>query len=211
MMDLQPRCRIINPLQAPTEDSYQRQVCAHIPFYFPELTCFTLTIGPNDSGASDTGIAGPPNVVNQPSAQPVHINVDPETSNVAVQDQGPNAMGHNSTPNDVRMAGMGDVVLDHSHILPHTVAQTDNGLHAPYGNGDTLEGRVRFEASKIPLDVAVFNSIRISESPFNVPLVTSAQLGVVAATDKIKKFLQVVLVVGGTALTPGIIQALESR
>jgi actin-related protein 8 len=53
---------------------------------------------------------------------------------------------------------------------------------------------IRFEASKLPLDVAIFNSIRAG-----------------GGMDKIKKFLQVVLVVGGGALTPGMVHALESR
>ncbi|KAG8907330.1 actin-like protein arp8 [Tulasnella sp. 403] len=52
---------------------------------------------------------------------------------------------------------------------------------------------VKFEAGKLPLDVAIFNSVRA------------------AGNDKIKKFLQTVLVVGGTALVPGAVHALESR
>ena len=50
------------------------------------------------------------------------------------------------------------------------------------------------EASKLPLDVAIFNSARAA-----------------GGDDKIRKYLQAVLVVGGTALTPGIGHALESR
>ena len=50
------------------------------------------------------------------------------------------------------------------------------------------------EASKLPLDVAIFNSTRAA-----------------GGDDKIRKYLQAVLVVGGTALTPGIAHALESR
>lgn len=50
------------------------------------------------------------------------------------------------------------------------------------------------EASKLPLDVAIFNSARAA-----------------GGDDKIRKYLQAVLVVGGTALTPGIAHALESR
>jgi actin-related protein len=42
------------------------------------------------------------------------------------------------------------------------------------------------EASKLPLDVAIFNSTRAA-----------------GGDDKIRKYLQAVLVVGGTALTPG--------
>jgi len=50
------------------------------------------------------------------------------------------------------------------------------------------------EASKLPLDVAIFNSARAA-----------------GGDDKIRKYLQAVLVVGGTALTPGVAHALESR
>ena len=50
------------------------------------------------------------------------------------------------------------------------------------------------EASKLPLDVAVFNSARAA-----------------GGDDKIRKYLQAVLVVGGTALTDGMGHALSSR
>jgi len=50
------------------------------------------------------------------------------------------------------------------------------------------------EASKLPLDVAIFNSARAA-----------------GGDDKIRKYLQAVLVVGGTALTQGMAHALESR
>lgn len=52
---------------------------------------------------------------------------------------------------------------------------------------------VKFEAAKLPLDVAIFNSVRA------------------AGNEKIKKFLQTVVVVGGTSLIPGAVHALESR
>lgn len=53
---------------------------------------------------------------------------------------------------------------------------------------------VCFEASKLPLDIAIFNSTRAT-----------------GGEEKIRKYLQAVLVVGGTALTQGIVHALESR
>jgi len=53
---------------------------------------------------------------------------------------------------------------------------------------------IAFEASKLPLDVAIFNSARAA-----------------GGDDKIRKYLQAVLVVGGTALIPGMAHALESR
>ncbi|KAF8268785.1 actin-related protein [Lactarius quietus] len=49
-------------------------------------------------------------------------------------------------------------------------------------------------ASKLPMDVAIFNSARAA-----------------GGDEKIRKYLQAVLVVGGTALVPGISHALESR
>jgi actin-related protein 8 len=51
-----------------------------------------------------------------------------------------------------------------------------------------------FEASKLPLDVAIFNSARAA-----------------GGNDKIRKYLQAVLVIGGTARIPGMTHALESR
>jgi actin-related protein 8 len=53
---------------------------------------------------------------------------------------------------------------------------------------------VPFEASKLPLDVAIFNSARAA-----------------GGDEKIRKYLQAVLVIGGTALIPGTAHALESR
>ncbi|KAI1796772.1 actin-like ATPase domain-containing protein [Ganoderma leucocontextum] len=53
---------------------------------------------------------------------------------------------------------------------------------------------VAFEASKLPLDVAIFNSARAA-----------------GGDEKIRKYLQAVLVIGGSALVPGMAHALESR
>lgn len=53
---------------------------------------------------------------------------------------------------------------------------------------------VCFEASKLPLDVAIFNSARAS-----------------GGDEKIRKYLQAVLVIGGSAMIPGMAHALESR
>lgn len=53
---------------------------------------------------------------------------------------------------------------------------------------------VCFEASKLPLDVAIFNSARAC-----------------GGDDRIRKYLQAVLVVGGSAHIPGMAHALESR
>jgi actin-related protein 8 len=53
---------------------------------------------------------------------------------------------------------------------------------------------VNFEASKLPLDVAIFNSARAA-----------------GGDDRIRKYLQAILVIGGTAHIPGMGYALESR
>ncbi|KAG6866577.1 hypothetical protein C0991_002062 [Blastosporella zonata] len=53
---------------------------------------------------------------------------------------------------------------------------------------------ITLEASKLPLDVAIFNSARSA-----------------GGDDKIRKYLQAVLVIGGAAHTPGMRHALESR
>ncbi|KAJ8079508.1 actin-like protein arp8 [Marasmius tenuissimus] len=53
---------------------------------------------------------------------------------------------------------------------------------------------VAFEASKVPLDVAIFNSTRAA-----------------GGDEKIRKYLQAVLVVGGTANISGMAHALDSR
>ena len=62
----------------------------------------------------------------------------------------------------------------------------------PYPGGYAID--VCFEASKLPLDVAIFNSARAA-----------------GGDEKIRKYLQAVLVIGGSALIPGMAHALESR
>lgn len=68
-----------------------------------------------------------------------------------------------------------------------------SGLSHPTG-GPVSGIDVYFEASKLPLDVAIFNSTRAA-----------------GGDEKIRKYLQAVLVIGGTALMPGMAHALESR
>lgn len=53
---------------------------------------------------------------------------------------------------------------------------------------------VCLEASKLPLDIAIFNSARAS-----------------GGDEKIRKYLQAVLIIGGGAHIPGMAHALESR
>ena len=60
-----------------------------------------------------------------------------------------------------------------------------------YAGGYNID--VPFEASMLPLDVAIFNSVRA------------------AGEDRIRKYLQMVLLVGGSTQISGIAPALESR
>lgn len=77
----------------------------------------------------------------------------------------------------------------------HTVPQAQLRPVPPtssYPGGLPID--VCFEAGKLPLDVAIFNSARAC-----------------GGDDKIRKFLQAVLVIGGGAHIPGMAHALESR
>ncbi|KAJ7574463.1 hypothetical protein C8J56DRAFT_979709 [Mycena floridula] len=99
----------------------------------------------------------------------------------------------------------GDVVMDIVDVEEESKPSTSQ-LQSPsknMENGSTLADSafnrgysidVCFEASKLPLDVAIFNSVRST-----------------GGDDKIKKYLQNVLVIGGSALIPGMAHALESR
>ena len=63
-----------------------------------------------------------------------------------------------------------------------------------YAGGYPID--VAFEASKLPLDVAIFNSVRGAGG---------------GSDERIRKYLSAVLVIGGTSLIPGMAHALESR
>lgn len=95
--------------------------------------------------------------------------------------------------------------------LPQTAQQADPKLPADQEQGQPqlntvptvnknaqylgdLPIDVLFEASKLPLDVAIYNSARAA-----------------GGQDKIRKYLQAVLVIGGSAAIPGMAHALESR
>jgi actin-related protein 8 len=73
-----------------------------------------------------------------------------------------------------------------------TPAKVASSTPPVYPGGFAID--VCFEASKLPLDVAIFNSARAA-----------------GGDDKIRKYLQAVLVIGGTAHVPGMGHALESR
>ncbi|KAG8937327.1 actin-like protein arp8 [Tulasnella sp. 418] len=80
------------------------------------------------------------------------------------------------------------MVISTQHLLPPPQVLPDGTTVPPPITID-----MKFEAAKLPLDVAIFNSVRA------------------AGVDKIKRFLQSVVIIGGTALIPGMIHALESR
>jgi len=70
---------------------------------------------------------------------------------------------------------------------------------------------IRYEASKIPLDLAILHSIRASSNPPSGGQVQQSAAAAALAVERTKRLFQFVLVVGGTALTPGMLHALESR
>ncbi|KAG8914446.1 actin-like protein arp8 [Tulasnella sp. 408] len=91
------------------------------------------------------------------------------------------------------LGNIDDGDLGSENPTPAMIISTQHLLQ-PMGEGRTRPNiDVKFEAGKLPLDVAIFNSVRA------------------AGNEKIKKFLQTVVVVGGTSLIPGAVHALESR
>ena len=78
--------------------------------------------------------------------------------------------------------------------VPETAAPSPGTGEAAGTGPGGVHLDIAFEASKLPMDVAIFNSARAA-----------------GGDEKIRKYLQAVLVVGGTALVPGISHALESR
>lgn len=120
-----------------------------------------------------------------------------------IKNEEPVPHGHNGTAGEGTVdAPMEIVDTEDGDSKPVTVATTPAVEQAPqlpqpsqpqvYPGGFTID--VAFEASKLPLDVAIFNSARAA-----------------GGDDKIRKYLQAVLVIGGTALVPGMAHALESR
>lgn len=83
---------------------------------------------------------------------------------------------------------------DATSKTPKSKAVASTSAHTPAPVPPPVEIDVRWEASKLPLDVAIFNSARAA-----------------GGVDRIKKFLQVVVIVGGTSMIPGVVHALESR
>ncbi|KIK08875.1 hypothetical protein K443DRAFT_655462 [Laccaria amethystina LaAM-08-1] len=98
-------------------------------------------------------------------------------------------------PTDAPSEAVLEVIdVDDDSKLPtlHNLQHASQLQASTYPGGYSID--VCFEASKLPLDVAIFNSARAA-----------------GGDDKIRKYLQAVLVIGGTALIPGMAHALESR
>ncbi|KAG6857474.1 hypothetical protein H0H87_003541 [Tephrocybe sp. NHM501043] len=81
-----------------------------------------------------------------------------------------------------------------SNQTPNAGANSAGPNQSPASPPNEPSIDITFEASKLPLDVAIFNSARAA-----------------GGDDKIRKYLQAVLVIGGAAHTPGMRHALESR
>jgi hypothetical protein len=107
---------------------------------------------------------------------------------LGASDQVPTIKQSSSTsPPEVPM----DVDLPQDSEIAPTVSGEESLPGSKAGPAITID--ISFEASKLPLDVAIYNSARA------------------AGEEKIKKYLQAVLVIGGSALIPGMTHALESR
>jgi len=127
-------------------------------------------------------------------ADPADVKEAPADDDVEMQDV-------EQTPKEEakQISGTEQSTNEASALPPTSVAQSPeltNPSYDPnfgYPGGYPLD--LEFEASKLPLDVAVFNSTRACNG----------------GDEKIRKYLQAVLVVGGTSLIPGMAHALESR
>jgi actin-related protein 8 len=94
-----------------------------------------------------------------------------------------------------RVSGTGDVGVSTTAAV--SAGSSSTGIIYP--GGTPID--IRSESSKQPLDHAIFHSIRAC----------AAGTSGVGANERLKKMLACILVVGGTALTPGMLHALESR
>ncbi|KZT10183.1 actin-like ATPase domain-containing protein [Laetiporus sulphureus 93-53] len=180
----------------------------------PQPTPAGPSVEPTDAGstpktAPDTPVGGAsttPVPSDSTQAQP-EVKEEASTTADTTPTPGPaSTAGTTPVPGSARTVGEGTVdmpmeiidVEDSKSTIPSTpagaplVAPTPVPVQAVYPGGYPID--VCFEASKLPLDVAIFNSARAA-----------------GGDEKIKKYLQAVLVIGGTALVPGMAHALESR
>lgn len=178
---------------------------------------YPLGIGPKLEGQTAPDVIDvDAEMADAPDEVKPEVDASPSLAKVSEDDDGDSKQGQ-------------DITMDET--LPQTRAQTDqastsdassNAIVDPTGessrpngqdsnvpppladeSGSTAHGQtfyggypidVAFEAGKLPLDVAIFNSARAA-----------------GGDDRIRKYLQAVLLIGGGALTPGMAHALESR
>ena len=95
-----------------------------------------------------------------------------------------------------------------SNILPIPAGYKSVQAPTVYPGGYTID--VPLEASKLPLDVAIFNSARGSGGG-GAPGASTTGGAIGGHEDKVRKYLQAVLIVGGASRVPGMTGALESR
>jgi actin-related protein 8 len=151
-----------------------------------------VPVNPEESKA-DTSVKENESVTSG-QADPVVAKGDPSDVDIEMQDA-------DQTPKEeVKEVSVPEQPADEpSAVLPAATIQSPELTHPSYDptfgypGGYPLD--LEFEASKLPLDVAVFNSTRACNG----------------GDEKIRKYLQAVLVVGGTSLIPGMAHALESR
>jgi actin-related protein 8 len=145
-------------------------------FYYysmlPLTTPFVITAG-NTTPAETSKTSTPPLKIDNPAEETADVPMDIDIEN------------DNKTP-----APPG--VPTAQSVPPPALNSKVPSSSAAYPGGHMID--VGFEACKLPLDVAIFNSSRAA-----------------GGDDKIRKYLQAVLVIGGTALLPGMAHALESR
>ncbi|KAF7356541.1 Actin-related protein 8 [Mycena venus] len=85
------------------------------------------------------------------------------------------------------------MIISTQHLMPAIpMIKPPSARGGQHAGGFGID--VCFEASKLPLDVAIFNSARAA-----------------GGDEKIRKYLQAVLVIGGSANIPGMAHGLESR
>ncbi|THH11839.1 hypothetical protein EW145_g366 [Phellinidium pouzarii] len=119
------------------------------------------------------------------SNQSTHSNAATPTQQIQSQDQ-------TLTPAPLTIVSNASAIAVGSALPVTTPVPPSANVQSAYIGGYPID--VPFEASKLPLDVAIFNSARAA-----------------GGDDRIRKYLQGVLIVGGGALTPGMAHALESR
>ncbi|KAJ8697331.1 actin-like protein arp8 [Pleurotus ostreatus] len=125
--------------------------------------------------------------------------VNDQAEKTEKRENGPASLADGSTDTPMEIVDVEDESKP-PLATPPASAETPNAssqpqdVHPPSTNPAVPPIDVCFEASKLPLDVAIFNSARAA-----------------GGDEKIRKYLQAVLIIGGSALIPGMNHALESR